>query len=250
MVVGRLESVAKGCCDVGLNGWIERMMVVARATRGFRLRGMGGLLRRPLLACCERDGSRWRLVVDRDDGGTGSVHRFVMELMVDDRWLDACVELLDRGSGKGGWFLAGVMVELATGCWSVEDSRGIVVVAMEEGGELSAVDGSPKGAARHRRPTADGCSSSQPLLDAVDMDKGEGVVVVASPDLAVSDRDRLRSKWIRNQPIFAVIMHGLDRSSAASPELSSPAAMAAGLEGEDGAPYGCSGGVLKTVYMQ
>ncbi|KAL6006363.1 hypothetical protein ACLOJK_037314, partial [Asimina triloba] len=97
------------------------------------------------------------------------------------------------------------------------------------------------------RGAADGCSSSQPLLDAVDGDKGEGAVVVASPDLTVAGRDGLRLKWIRNQPVFAVIMHALDRSSAPLPELSSPAAMAAGLEGEDGVPYRCSGGVLKTV---
>ncbi|KAL6004007.1 hypothetical protein ACLOJK_004553 [Asimina triloba] len=93
----------------------------------------------------------------------------------------------------------------------------------------------------------DGWDRRTPLLDAVDGDKGEGAVVVASPDLAVAGRDGLQSKWIRNQAVFAVIMHGLDWSSAPSPELSSPAAMAAGLEGEDGAPYRCSGGVLKTV---
>ncbi|KAL6010228.1 hypothetical protein ACLOJK_000659 [Asimina triloba] len=102
--------------------------------------------------------------------------------------------------------------------------------------------------------TADGLvwvdGGKPPLLDAVDEDKGEGAVMVASPDLPVAGRDGLRSKWIRNQLVFAVIMHGLDWSSAPSPELSSPAAMAAGLEGEDGVPYGCSGGVLKTVNMQ
>ncbi|KAL5980911.1 hypothetical protein ACLOJK_028831 [Asimina triloba] len=53
-----------------------------------------------------------------------------------------------------------------------------------------------------------------------------------------------------NPLVVAVILGGLDRPSASPPGSSPPAAMAAGLGEGDGAPYGCSGGAQKIMYLQ
>ncbi|KAL5993653.1 hypothetical protein ACLOJK_040905 [Asimina triloba] len=55
-------------------------------------------------------------------------------------------------------------------------------------------------------------------------------------------RRRRRGWWNRIQRVVPVILGSSDQPLASSPELLSLAAMAAGLEDDDGAPYWCSGG--------
>ncbi|KAL6004005.1 hypothetical protein ACLOJK_004551 [Asimina triloba] len=146
------------------------------------------------------------------------------------RW----IEMADRGR-----VLRWVLTHLDDGCWLMGEWwcwHAAAVDRMEEvlaellSGVMAAAGMERASAAGGRGDGWDRRTVLIPLLDAVDRDKG-GVMVVASPDLAVIGRHGLQSKWIRNQPVFAVIMHSLDRSSAPLPELSSPAAMAASLEG-------------------